>query len=62
MRGLIEGADVNLKNYYGERALSHAASKGYAEIFELLIRSGADTNADKLYCFTTQHRMGMLKL
>ena len=49
VRGLIEGADVNLKNYYGERALSHAASKGYAEIFELLIRSGADTNADKLY-------------
>ena len=49
VRGITEGADVNLTNYYCKRALSVAASKGYKDIVELLIRSGADINADKVY-------------
>lgn len=39
------GADVNLANHAGSRAIHWAARKGNANIVKLLIEKGADVNA-----------------
>lgn len=38
------GAQVNTANKLGKTALMIAANKGYPEIAEILIKSGADSN------------------
>jgi len=46
IRSLIEdGADVNVKTFYGETPLFKAAEAGHREAVELLLASGADVNA-----------------
>jgi hypothetical protein len=43
-----EGANVNVKNMWGETALHYAAERGHKEVVELLIAKGADIHAGRI--------------
>lgn len=49
------GADVNCKNDVGSPILFEAASQGYLEIVDLLIKKGADVNMKGLNDSTALH-------
>ncbi len=54
-RLLNEGADVNVQDHEGRRALHQASSNKNVEMAQLLIKRQADVNAPDLYGFVPLH-------
>ncbi len=52
VRLIIAGADVNVKDNYGNTALSYASMKSHEEIVEILINAKADLNVTNKYGYT----------
>lgn len=53
-----EGADINVKNGYGETALEHAINYGHIKTAKVLIKAGAKLR--KTY-ITNKYALGLLE-